>query len=205
MPPMTIQMTDPVLWSAKNLRSVKNMTAGLVVAIALSWPVCGRAEQSAPAPEAPASAGENAPAPAPPKPEASEKPLRALERWLEKSASDLKAGIDASQEKWRKLNEENEQAAKDAAREAAKNAAEALKTFSGMKIVEGRELCPTAPNGSPDCQPAAEKICQAKGFASGKSADIQTTRKCSPRALLSGAPAREACVSETFVIKAACQ
>lgn len=127
-----------------------------------------------------------------------------LEKWWDKSAADFKASLDKSQDDWRKLNERNEKAARDAAA-AAKDAAEAFSKLSGTRIVEGREVCAIAPNGSPDCNPAAEKICKAKGFALGKSADIQTNRKCSARAWLSGNPSESACTTETIVIKAACQ
>jgi hypothetical protein len=79
------------------------------------------------------------------------------------------------------------------------------KQLGAVRIVPGRELCELAPNGSPDCQVAAEKICKGQGFASGKSADVQTSRKCSARAWLSGEPSDRACTFETFVVKAACQ
>jgi hypothetical protein len=141
--------------------------------------------QPAPAPE---------PAPPPPRKEGF---IGALERWWDKSAADFKSSLDESRETWRKLNERNEKAAKDAA--------DALSRLSNAKIVDGRERCETAPNGSPDCQAAAEKICKAKGFAQGNSADIQTSRKCSARAWLSGSPPDSACTYETVVVKAACQ
>jgi hypothetical protein len=139
--------------------------------------------------------------PAPPKKDGF---FDALEKWWDKSAADFKASLDESKENWRKLNERNEKAAKDAAA-AAKEAAEALSKLSGTRIVDGRELCEVAPNGSPDCQAAAEKLCKAKGFSLGKSADIQTNRKCSARAWLAGNPTESACTLETIVTKAACQ
>lgn len=123
--------------------------------------------------------------------------IGALERWWDKSAADFKSRLDETRESWRRLNERNEQAAKEAAN--------ALSRLSSAKIVDGRERCEAAPNGSPDCQAAAEKICKAKGFAEGKSADIQTSRKCSARAWLSGSPPDSACTYETVVVKAACQ
>lgn len=165
------------------------------------------AQQEAPgqlAPPAPPQSGPvlpAAPAEAAPKKEGF---LEALGKWWDKSAADFKASLDKSQEEWRKLNERNEKAARDAAA-AAREAAEALSKLSGTRIVEGREICAVAPNGSPDCQVAAEKICKAKGFSLGKSADIQTNRKCSARAWLSGNPSDSACTMETVVIKAACQ
>jgi hypothetical protein len=144
------------------------------------------------------------PAVAPADPAKKEGFFDAMERFWEKSATDFKASIEESRENWRKLNEQNEQAAREAAA-AAKEAADALARFPNTKIIEGRERCELAANGSPDCVAAAEKICRAKGFAIGKSADIQSSRKCSVRAWLSGNPSREACTTETFVTKAACQ
>lgn len=166
----------------------------------LAMPLVAPAQQ---APVAPAGPPAASPGQAPALPAASDSaPAKkegffdALEKWWDKSAADFKASLD-------KLNERNEKATKDAAA-AAKEAAEAFSKLSGTRIVEGRELCEVAPNGSPDCQAAAEKICKAKGFALGKSADIQTNRKCSARAWLSGETER-ACTQETIVIKAACQ
>jgi hypothetical protein len=128
--------------------------------------------------------------------------LDALARWMDKSAADFKAQLDESNAKWRELSDKNEKAAKDAAN-ASKEAFEALKSLPNVRMVEGRRICELAPNGSPDCQAAAEAVCRSKGFATGKSADIETSRKCSARALL----AREgnACKTETVVVKAACQ
>jgi hypothetical protein len=128
----------------------------------------------------------------------------AMERFWDKSAADFKASIEESRENWRKLNEQNEQAAREAAA-AAKEAADALARFPNTKIIEGRARCELTANGTPDCIAAAETICRAKGFTIGKSADIQSSRKCSVRAWLSGNPSGEACTTETFVTKAACQ
>jgi hypothetical protein len=125
----------------------------------------------------------------------------------------LKAGVDESNAKWRELGRKTEQATKDAAAaqkeateeflKAQKEAAEAFKNLSNLRMVEGRQICENAPNGSPDCQAAAEVICKGKGFATGKSADITTSRKCSARALLQRDESE--CRTETVVIKAACQ
>ena len=86
---------------------------------------------------------------------------------------------------------------------ATKEATDALSKLPTTRIVEGRERCVLAPNGSPDCGPAAESICKGKGFESGKSANIESARKCSARALLSRNDAD--CVNETIVTRAACQ
>jgi len=179
------------------------------LAVLLTMPVpAAKAQQASPAPASPPAAAPVQAQPAPPAPEPAPPKtdgfFDALGKWWDKSATDFKASLDESKENWRKLNERNEKAAKDAAA-AAKEAAEAFSKLSGTRIVDGRELCEVAPNGSPDCQAAAEKICKTKGFTIGKSADIQTNRKCSARAWLSGNPAETACTLETVVTKAACQ
>jgi hypothetical protein len=136
-----------------------------------------------------------------------------LGRWFDKSAKDFKASVDESNAKWREFGRKTEQAAKDAAAaqkeatdeflKAQKEAADAFKKLPNTRVVEGRQVCETAPNGSPDCQAAAEVICKGKGFATGKSADITTSRKCSARGLLQRDESE--CRTETVVIKAACQ
>ncbi|MFN3347742.1 hypothetical protein [Pseudorhodoplanes sp.] len=137
----------------------------------------------------------------------------ALGRWFDKSARDFKAKADEGNAKfrasveennarWRELNQRTEKAAREAAARQ-KEAAEAFKSLANTRMIEGRQVCEVAPNGSPDCQAAAEVICKAKGFNTGKSADITTTRKCPARALL--ARNERDCRTETVVIKAACQ
>ena len=125
-----------------------------------------------------------------------------LNRWMDKSAKDFKTSVEESNAKWREFGEKSDKAAKEAAA-AQKEAAEAFKNLSNVRIVEGRQTCTQAPNGSPDCQVAAEVICRGKGFGKGQSADIQTTRKCSAKAFLTRNE-RE-CRTETVVVKAACQ
>jgi hypothetical protein len=114
----------------------------------------------------------------------------------------LKQSVEESNARWRELQQRNEKAVKEAAA-AQKEAAEAFKNLANTRIIEGRQACETAPNGSPDCQAAAEVICKGKGFSIGKSADITTSRKCSARALLQRDESE--CRTETVVIKAACQ
>jgi hypothetical protein len=72
--------------------------------------------------------------------------------------------------------------------------------------VKGRAVCPVAANGAPDCKAGADKLCQSKGFKEGKSLDVDTTRNCSARALLSGRkPEESECRTETYVTRAVCQ
>jgi hypothetical protein len=132
---------------------------------------------------------ESAPVPQAPSPPASSKPglFDALNKWIDKSASELKESFDKTGK-------------------AAKEATEALSKLPGARVIEARERCAVAANGSPDCVATAEAICKSKGFASGKSLETQATQKCSPRVWLSGrAPAEGECTTETFVIKSVCQ
>lgn len=126
----------------------------------------------------------------------------ALGRWWDESAADFKSGVNKMKGQINEMNERTAKAARDAA-EATKEATEAIVKLPNTRIVEGRERCTIAPNGSPDCTVAAETICRGKGFSSGKSASIESARKCSARALLSRSD--EDCVNETIVTRAACQ
>jgi hypothetical protein len=125
-----------------------------------------------------------------------------LKASVEESNARWKASVEENNARWRELNQRTEKAAKQAAA-AQKEAADAFKNLANTRVIEGRQVCETAPNGSPDCQAAAEVICKGKGFATGKSADITTARKCSARALLQRDESE--CRTETVVIKAACQ
>ncbi len=67
----------------------------------------------------------------------------------------------------------------------------------------GREICPRSANGAPDCQAGAEKLCQSKGYKSGKSLNTDTAFTCSARQ--ARAEGRKPCSNEHFVTSAFCQ
>jgi hypothetical protein len=91
-------------------------------------------------------------------------------------------------------------------KETIDDAAEALSRLTKSPGVKGRVACPAAPNGAPDCKAAADKLCQGKGFRTGSSLDVDTTRNCSARSLLMGRkPDESECRTETFVTRAVCQ
>jgi hypothetical protein len=91
-------------------------------------------------------------------------------------------------------------------RETIDDAADALSRLAKSPGVKGRAACPVAANGAPDCKAAADKLCQSKGFKEGKSLDVDTTRNCSAKALLSGRkPEESECRTETYVTRAVCQ
>jgi hypothetical protein len=96
--------------------------------------------------------------------------------------------------------------AADAATAVTRDTADAMVRLPAARFVNGREVCPVAPNGAPDCRVAAEAICKAHGFASGSSADFQTYQKCPPIAFNrpNGEPPPP-CVIESAVTRAFCQ
>ena len=96
-------------------------------------------------------------------------------------------------------------AAKSAA-DAAGQATGAILGLPGTRIVIGRERCAIAPNGAPDCAPAANALCRSKGLGAGRGLDINSAEKCPTWVWLSGrTPPEGACVTETFVLRALCQ
>jgi hypothetical protein len=91
-------------------------------------------------------------------------------------------------------------------KETIDDAADALARLTKSPGVKGRAICPVAANGAPDCKAGADRLCQSKGFKEGKSLDVDTTRNCSAKALLSGRkPDESECRTETYVTRAVCQ
>ena len=89
---------------------------------------------------------------------------------------------------------------------SAKDAAGAVVRIPTARVMSGPEKCVNAPNGAPDCVVAAERLCKAKGFETGKSVDMTTAEVCPPKVLLSGRTgAAGECRDETFVARAFCQ
>jgi hypothetical protein len=75
-------------------------------------------------------------------------------------------------------------------------------------IASGREVCPRAGNGAPDCKAGADKLCQGKGFREGKSLDSDSSYGCSTkplRAALAGERKGKLCGTEYYVTRAFCQ
>jgi len=72
-----------------------------------------------------------------------------------------------------------------------------------IRIISERRRCPTAANGAPDCQRAAEAACRNHGYAKGSSMQTQSERKCALPRLFSQASVK--CHTETHVLRALCQ
>jgi hypothetical protein len=158
----------------------------IIVATEFAWP------QTQPAPSAPGAPAQPAPeqsAPAPPDPAPpKENPglINEIGKLFEKPASMLPT--------------------LKSPRETIDDAADTLSRLTKSPGVKGRAACPVAANGAPDCKAAADKLCQSKGFKEGNSLDVDTTRSCSARALLSGRkPEESECRTETYVTRAVCQ
>jgi hypothetical protein len=91
-------------------------------------------------------------------------------------------------------------------KETIDDAADAISRLTKSPGVKGRVACPVAANGAPDCKAAADRLCQSNGFKEGKSLDVDTTRNCSAKALLSGRkPDESECRTDNYVTRALCQ
>jgi hypothetical protein len=139
--------------------------------------------------------------PDPPKTAESQGFFAAVGRWFEEQSANFKSGLKDAGTKVETFSQE---AAKTTV-EGAKEAAGAVARIPGTRVIAGHEKCALAPNGAPDCIAAATTMCKAKGFASGKSADMTTAEVCSPQVYLSGRNSGPGCKTETFVTRALCQ
>ncbi|HET7848743.1 MAG TPA: hypothetical protein VFL51_06755 [Pseudolabrys sp.] len=88
---------------------------------------------------------------------------------------------------------------------AAKDAAGTLARLPKARVIRIHKVCEPAPNGAPDCETVAMRVCKARGYVSGKSVDMTTAEKCPARVWISGrTPAPGECTTETFVSSVLC-
>ena len=88
---------------------------------------------------------------------------------------------------------------------AAKSAIDTLVRIPQTKVIRIHITCEPAPNGAPDCESVAMRVCKANGYRSGKSIDMTTAEKCPARVWVSGrAPAPGECKNVTFVSSVLC-
>jgi len=162
---------------------------------ALSQGAGSSAQAPATQPPAPSGAPALAPSPAPPaqtKPVGNPGLVEELGKLLKDSASHLSTGWKDQQKTLEDFNAKT------------RDATESLTRV--QTVITGRATCPVTANGAPDCNAAAEQLCRAKGFKSGKSLDIETAEKCSVKAYLSGRTGKPGeCRTENFVTRAVCQ
>ena len=128
----------------------------------------------------------------------------AIGRWFDQQADKMNSTFGDARKKIENFGREAGVAAKSTAA-GAKDAADAVARIPSARVVTGHEKCRIAPNGAPDCLAAANAICKAKGFESGKSMDMTTAEICPPKVLLSGRNSGPECRDETFVSRALCQ
>ncbi len=89
----------------------------------------------------------------------------------------------------------------------ARDAAGNVMALPGTRVITGRQLCPAASNGAPDCQQGVEALCRAKGFqGGGRSIDVTSAQRCPAKVYLENrAPKEGECRLETYVTRAVCQ
>jgi hypothetical protein len=88
----------------------------------------------------------------------------------------------------------------------AKDAAGSVAAIPGTRVITGRQLCPPASNGAPDCQQGVDALCRTKGFQGGRTLDVTSAHRCSAKNLIAGRASKEGpCRLETYVTRAVCQ
>src|SRR5262249_37697166 len=125
-------------------------------------------------------------------------------RWFSQQSSNVNSTFKDARQKVEGLGQDAGTAAKSTV-EGAKDAAGAVARIPTMRTVSGHEKCQVAPNGAPDCVAAANAICTAKGFDSGRSLDMTTAEICPPKVWMAGQSTGPECRTETFVSRAVCQ
>ncbi|MFA6266799.1 MAG: hypothetical protein WC670_13935 [Pseudolabrys sp.] len=139
----------------------------------------------------------------PPKPE---EPgvLESIARWLDRQGDNIGSTFKDAGKGVENFGREAGVAAQSTV-EGAKDAAGAVVRIPAARLVTGHEKCMVAPNGAPDCVTAAAAMCKARGFETGKSADMTTAEVCPAQVYLSGRNTGPGCRTETFVSRALCQ
>lgn len=128
----------------------------------------------------------------------------AVGRWFSQQSANVNSTFKDARQKVEGLGQEAGAAAKSTV-EGAKDAAGAVARIPTVRTVSGHEKCQIAPNGAPDCIAAANAICKAKGFDSGRSLDMTTAEICPPKVWMTGRSTGPECRTETFVSRAVCQ
>lgn len=134
--------------------------------------------------------------------------FESIGRWFDRQADNVGTTFGGARSTVEEFGREAGVAASrtvDGAKDAAKGAADVVARLPATRVVSGHEKCQVAPNGAPDCGPAADAVCRAKGFKSGRSVDMTTAEVCPPRVWLAGRSSGPGCHTETFVSRALCQ
>jgi hypothetical protein len=166
-------------------------------------------QYNAPAPE-PATPDGAAPAAAPstslPTPP---EVIGALGRLLNQSINNVGAAANAGVKGAGETIGATSSAAGDLARGVTSGVTDAAGTVARLplsNVVAGFQRCAVAGNGAPDCGIASVALCRSKGFSTGSSIDITSSRKCPSSVWTQGRePAPGECQDESFVSRAMCQ
>jgi hypothetical protein len=185
------------------VRIVALSLLGQIVAIEAAWPQAMQQQSMPPSSSQPSSSqpppASLAPMPPPSVPAEAQPPsnasrpglIDALGGWLKDSADGVASGLKGTQKQIDNLN---------------KGTVDALTRIPVTGFATGRTVCPMTANGAPDCYAASTKLCQDKGYASGKSLATEAAETCNPRIYLPGYKRKDGdCRIDTFVTRAACQ
>lgn len=164
-------------------------------------------QYNAPEPAAPAGAAPaavpSAGLPTPPE------VIGALGRLLNQSISNVGAAANAGVKGAGETIGATSSAAGDLARGVTSGVTDAAGTVARLplsNVVAGFQRCTVAGNGAPDCGVASVTLCQSKGFSTGSSIDITSSRKCPASVWTQGRePTPGECQDESFVSRAMCQ
>ncbi len=134
--------------------------------------------------------------------------FQSMGRWFDQQAEHFKSTFGGAGSTVAEFGHEAGIAASttvNGAKNAAKDAAAAVGNLPTARVVSGYQKCNIAPNGAPDCGPAADAICRSKGYKAGNSVDMTTSEVCPPKIYLAGRSSGPGCHTETFVSSALCR
>jgi hypothetical protein len=117
--------------------------------------------------------------------------------WFDRQFSSMKTDLEKAGDSFNRDTRRTMQAAKDAM--------DTVSQIPDQRTVRGREICVPAPNGAPDCQSAADRLCRSQGYSKGNSIDSTTAETCPADVMISGrTPMPGECTTETFISRALC-
>ena len=135
--------------------------------------------------------------------------IGALGRLLNQSINNVGAAANAGVKGAGETLGATSSAAGDLARGVTTGVTDAAGTVARLplsNVVAGFQRCAIAGNGAPDCGVASVALCRSKGFSTGSSIDITSSRKCPSSVWAQGRePAPGECQDESFVSRAMCQ
>jgi hypothetical protein len=135
--------------------------------------------------------------------------IGAIGRLLNQSINNVGAAANAGVKGAGETLGATSSAAGDLARGVTSGVTDAAGTVARLplsNVVAGFQRCAIAGNGAPDCGVASVALCRSKGFSTGSSIDITSSRKCPSSVWAQGRePVPGECQDESFVSRAMCQ